>query len=83
MSNFPGTWPMSLFRAGMSRALLTGAETGVTAVGRGIPGEVGGLARGAELMEWTPRLCEFLTFGDSGVRIFVKVIVTENCSPAK
>lgn len=51
MSSLPGSWPMSLFRAGISRALLTGAETGTSAVGRGIPGEVGGLASGAELME--------------------------------
>lgn len=80
MSSFPGTCPMSLFRAGVSRALLT---RGTSAVGRGTPGDVGGLARGAELIECTPRLCELLVFGDSGVRMFVNVIVTENCSPAK
>jgi len=83
MSILPGTCPTSLFRAGMSRAWLTGVDTGASTVGRGMPGEVGGLASGAELMEWAPRLCEFLTFRDSGVRVLVKVIVTEKGSPAK
>ena len=52
----------------------------------GVPGDVGGLARGAELIEWAARLCVCDTVRggtESGVRVFVKVIVTENGSPAK
>jgi hypothetical protein len=57
-----------------------------TAALRGGPGEVGGLASGAELMECEPRLCDNelgLTETASGDRVFVKVIFTENGSPAK
>lgn len=61
--------------------------------GRGLkPGEVGGLASGAELIEWAFRLCDLgtgaeagallLLFGE-GVRVLVKVIATVKDSPAK
>ena len=61
-------------------------KTGTTV--RGVPGEVGGRERGTELMEWAPRLCVWedergRAGGASGVRVFVKVIVTEKGSPAK
>lgn len=56
----------------------------------GVPGDVGGLAIGAELIEWAPRLCvcdsdlwEAATAALSGDRVFVKVIVTVKGSPAK
>jgi hypothetical protein len=56
------------------------ARTGV----RGVPGDVGGRASGAELMECAARVCEYnLWGGDSGERVFVNVIVAENGSPAK
>jgi hypothetical protein len=60
------------------------ASMGVTKV-RGVPGEVGGRARGAELMEWAPRRWEgrVREGAEDGVRVFVKVIVTEKGSPAK
>ena len=63
-----------------------GRKTG-TAV-RGVPGDVGGRARGTELMEWAPRRCVWEEdrgrgVGASGVRVLVNVIVTENGSPAK
>ena len=55
-----------------------------------IPGDVGGLAKGTELIECAPRLCKCVAeYGadrggsDSGDRVFVKVIVTEKGSPAK
>jgi hypothetical protein len=53
---------------------------------RGVPGEVGGRASGAELMECAPRLCVgavTLEGPASDVRVFVNVIVTEKGSPAK
>jgi len=53
---------------------------------RGVPGDVGGRARGAELMECTPRLrlYELVLDGPaSGERVLVNVIATENGSPAK
>lgn len=64
---------------------MVAVARGTPADGLGMPGDVGGLARGAELMEWAPRLCVlFLVLGDdSGVRVFVNVIVTVNGSPAK
>lgn len=60
---------------------------GMTAV-RGVPGEVGGRARGAELMLWDARLwvCDWDPEEGHGVctgRVFVIVIDTENVSPAK
>lgn len=76
--------PISLFLVGTSQPLL-GVRVKVlgSAVALGCPGDVGGLARGAELIECAPRLWVFLGFGDSGVRVFVNVIVTVNSSPAK
>lgn len=53
---------------------------------RGVPGDVGGLARGAELIEWAPRLCAWVwerLGSDSADRVFVKVMDTEKGSPAK
>lgn len=57
---------------------------------RGVPGEVGGRAIGTELIECALRLwvvaaeCEADRGGlHSGLRVFVKVIVTEKGSPAK
>lgn len=86
--------PISLFRVGRSwllfgvRAMAVAVVGGIPVDGLGIPGDVGGLASGAELMEWEPRLCVLLlllllALGDSGVRVFVNVIVTVNGSPAK
>lgn len=54
----------------------------------GVPGDVGGRARGAELIECAFRLCawewEMARDGPgSGERVFVNVIVTEKGSPAK
>jgi hypothetical protein len=62
-----------------------GARVGIAVAGvRGVPGDVGGRESGAELMEWDARVWEKdLGGGASGKRVFVKVIVTENCSPAK
>ena len=52
-----------------------------------VPGDVGGLARGAELMECAPRLCVVRTavVGGAGARcrVLVKVMRTEKGSPAK
>lgn len=55
-----------------------------------VPGDVGGRANGTELTECAPRLCVLAAECDaeredgiSGVRVFVKVIVTEKGSPAK
>lgn len=53
---------------------------------RGVPGDVGGLASGAELIECAPRLCvcDCKRIGnDSALRVFVKVMDTEKGSPAK
>lgn len=57
---------------------------------RMVPGEVGGRAIGTELMECALRLCECVAECEaerggtaSGLRVLVKVIVTENGSPAK
>lgn len=54
---------------------------------RGVPGDVGGLANGAELMECAARLCvcdeAVRGGGASGARVFVNVIRTVNGSPAK
>lgn len=51
---------------------------------RGVPGEVGGRASGAELIEWAPRLWVCGLDGpESGDRVFLNVTVTENGSPAK
>lgn len=62
-----------------------GAYTGVGA--RGVRGEVGGLASGAELIECAARLCVDMegrgAFVVAGCRVFVKVTVTEKGSPAK
>lgn len=53
---------------------------------RGVPGDVGGRARGAELTECAPRLWaredEGICVYD-GDRVFVKVIVAAKGSPAK
>jgi hypothetical protein len=80
--------PIRCFLRGASSVVPFGfvAEGSGTARLRGVPGEVGGLARGAELMECEPRLCEYglgLAETVSGDRVFVKVILTENGSPAK
>jgi hypothetical protein len=80
--------PMRFFLRGASSIIpfCFVAEGKGTARLRGVPGEVGGLARGAELMECEPRLCEYglgLAEIVSGDRVFVKVILTENGSPAK
>jgi len=80
--------PMRFFLRGASSVgpLCFVDEDKGTAALRGVPGEVGGLARGAELMECEPRLCEYglgLAETVSGDRVFVKVILTENGSPAK
>ena len=81
----PFPFPMSPFLAILAPPLF--ACVGIAGTGvRGVPGEVGGLASGAELMEWAPRLCvydEVRTGKNSGLRVLVKVIVTENGSPAK
>lgn len=54
---------------------------------RGVPGDVGGLANGAELMECAARLCvcdeAVRGGGASGDLVFVNVIRTANGSPAK
>ena len=72
--------------------LFTLDDRGVEATGvsRGVPGEVGGRERGAELILCAPRLCPS---DDSGreegpdvadsERVFLNVIVTEKGSPAK
>ena len=74
---------MRPFLLGVSSLAFEGAEKGIDGV-RGVPGEVGGRARGAELMEWDPRLCECGLDGPAcGDRVLVKVIVTANGSPAK
>lgn len=65
--------------------LLVRDVKGVIAL-RGVPGDVGGRASGAELIECAPRLCVCglaLDGPTSGERAFVKVILTENVSPAK
>lgn len=77
--------PTNPFRVGASSPLCDLLGRLGTAV-RGVPGDVGGRARGAELIEWAPRLCECVLGCEgpaSGVRVFVNVIVTENGSPAK
>ena len=61
-------------------------NTGTTV--RGVPGDVGGRDKGTELMECAPRRCVWeedrgAAAGASGVRVLVKVIVTEKGSPAK
>jgi hypothetical protein len=77
--------PSSPFLTGVSsivRERVGNAETGVV----GMPGEVGGRAKGAELIEWAPRLWEWgadLVGAGSEVLVLVKVMVTENDSPAK
>lgn len=78
-----GTFPMKPFRViFIPRPSGRIGRTG-NAV-RGVPGDVGGLAIGAELIEWAPRLCEREVEGkDSGLRVFVNVIVTAKGSPAK
>lgn len=62
-----------------------GVYAGVTALG--VRGDVGGLARGAELMECAARLCAFTEGRGAaavvGGRVFVNVTVTANGSPAK
>jgi hypothetical protein len=77
--------PMKCFRLGASSTFFCFIAEG-KAEARGGPGEVGGLASGAELMECDPRLCEF-EFGlletASGERVFVNVTLTEKGSPAK
>lgn len=60
----------------------------------GVPGDVGGRAIGAELIECAARLCEYEPDAvrglrcapgapASGERVFVKVMVTAKGSPAK
>ena len=48
-------FPMKPLLTILVTPLFVGADTVCTAV-RGVPGDVGGLARGAELMECAPRL---------------------------
>jgi hypothetical protein len=52
-----------------------------------VPGDVGGLANGAELIECAPRLCvvRIAAVGGGGARcrVLVKVMRTEKGSPAK
>ena len=51
-----GPFPMKPFLTILVPPLFTRVGAAGTAV-RGVPGDVGGLARGAELMECAPRLC--------------------------
>jgi hypothetical protein len=82
-TSFSRTLPMNPFLTGTSSPFGRGGM-GVTRV-RGVPGDVGGRARGAELIECAPRRWEGREVDgvEEGVRVFVKVIVTENGSPAK
>lgn len=73
---------MRPFLIGLSSPLRVCVGIAGAAV-RGVPGEVGGRARGAELIEWAPRLCVGLEVVASGERVFVNVMFTEKGSPAK
>ena len=78
-------FPISPFLRGTSIWASVFNRDGVFAL-RGVPGDVGGRASGAELIEWAPRLCVCglgLDGPASGECVLVNVIVTENGSPAK
>lgn len=80
-----GFFPINPFLAILAPPLASCVGVGGSSAVRGVPGDVGGRARGAELTECAPRLCACLEGAeeDSGERVFVKVIVTEKGSPAK
>lgn len=83
----PDACPMSPRLAEFPFVLFSSREDTSTGTAvRGVMGDVGGRASGAELMECAARLCECeadLLTGAFAVRMFVKVTVTAKLSPAK
>ena len=75
---------MRFFLTGWSFVLV--ARKGITGTAvLGVPGDVGGLASGAELIEWAARVCvkDRGEEDELGERVLMNVMVTENGSPAK